>query len=57
MPRTARSVTSASRNTPSGTTTIATANFASTVAASDTGSDFQKRIERSRRSAYRQSSR
>ena len=32
-------------------------NFTSTVLASETGSDFQNRMLRSRRSPYRQSSR
>ena len=48
--------TSAAANASSGTTTMATRNFDSTVRPSDTGSDFQKRMLRSLRSAYRQSS-
>src|SRR5580698_2778377 len=49
-------LTIASTNTSSGTATTATRNFDSTVMPSDTGSDFQKRMLRSLRSAYRQSS-
>ena len=51
-----RCVSSASANISSGATTSATSSFAVTVSASDTGRDFQKRMLRSLRSAYRQSS-
>src|SRR5262249_51573799 len=49
-------VTMASRNTPNGTTTSAVSAFDVTVMPSETGIDFQNRMLRSLRSAYRQSS-
>src|SRR5690242_16334127 len=48
-------VTIASRKTPSGTTTKAVRSLDATVIPSDTGRDFQNRMLRSLRSAYRQS--
>jgi agmatine deiminase len=45
----------AATSATSGITTIAVANFDSTVSASDSGSDFQNSTLRSRRSAYSES--
>jgi len=55
IPEAMRPVTTVIAYTPSGTMTSATSAFASTVRASETGIDFQKRMLRSRRSAYRHS--
>lgn len=57
MPKTSRPETSESNHTQTGTTSSAVSPLESTVASSDTGSDFQNRMLRSLRSAYRQSSR
>src|SRR5690349_3970737 len=56
-PAYSRSVTMAAANTPSGTMTSATSTFERTVGASETGSDFQKRMLRSLRSSYSEDSR
>src|SRR6202042_3412956 len=50
-------VASAATKYTSGIRIMATSNLINTVLASDSGSDFQNKILRSLRSAYRQSSR
>ena len=50
-------VSAAAAKQPSGINTRPVNSFASTVSRSDTGSDLQNRMLRSRRSAYRQSAR